>query len=310
MIARFLIRCALLGLPAVGIVSGYIATKARYFPAPRITNNLALNEKLAFTKEDFSGGADVIAIGSSMALNNLSSSEVMGHFGNVRYVNTGAWGMGALEWAMLGPTMADRLKPNTVIVASNLMDFRKADPGLAGDSLGIAKYLDATCELWSYLRHWDAPYYLRQMESNRIRFTDPANYEYLAVDAHGGATLVVPKDRIIMERFNALPPEEAELDEERYAAFNRFARDLEERGIRLVLMQCAYRSGVRTTVGDALQEKHVARLRALLEPMGHLVVDANTRKWPDDLYVDSSHLGQEGAEAMTKYCLDQLSELH
>ena len=305
-----MVRCTLLALPAVGIVAGYIATNARFFPAPRITNNLALNEKLAFTKKHFGAGADVLAIGSSMALNNLSSNVVMEHFGAVSYVNTGAWGVGALEWAMLGPVLADRLKPSTVIVPSNLMDFRKADPGLAADSSGIANYLDATCEPWSYLRHWDAPYYLRQMESNRTRYTDPANYEYFGVDAHGGATLVVPKDRIIMERFNAPPPEGAELDEVRYAAFNRFAGDLEERGIRLVLMQCAYRNGVRTSINDALQEKHVARLRALLEPMGHVVVDANSRRWLDDLYVDSSHLGPEGAEAMTRYCLDQLDGAH
>lgn len=306
MVVRFLIRCSLLALPALGMLVGYVALKWRFFPAPRITNNIALNEKLAFTKQHFSAGADVLAMGSSMALNNLSSEQVMEHFGPVRYVNTGAWGVGALEWAMLGPILAERSKPHTVIVASNLMDFRKGEPALAADSSDIASYMDATSETWSYVGHWDTPYYLRQMESNRIRYTDPANYEYLGLDAHGGATLAVPQDRIITERFNAPPPAEDELDEERYVAFFRFARALKERGIRLVLMQFAYRDGVRTASSDALQMKHLTRVRAELEPMGHVVLDANSRRWPDGLYVDSSHLGREGAVAMTRYCLDQL----
>ena len=93
MVTRFLLRCTLLGIPALGLIALYCLPQARFFPSPRITDNIAVNEKLAFAKAHFPDGADVLAIGSSMTLNNLSSGAVMEHFGNVRYLNAGAWGI-------------------------------------------------------------------------------------------------------------------------------------------------------------------------------------------------------------------------
>ncbi|MBV6404655.1 MAG: hypothetical protein IT228_12615 [Flavobacteriales bacterium] len=303
MVGRFIRRCLLLGLPALAIPGAYLWTLRETVPAPRITNNIALNEKLAFVRERFPDGVDVLAVGSSMTLNNLASAGVVAHFGTERYVNAAAWGLGAAELPVLGTLLTDRLRPHTVLVATNLMDFRSAGRQLGTDSAAMARYLDGGSRWAGHLRHWDAPYLLRQAEANRIRFHDPGNYEYLGFDGHGGATLDVPAARIDRARFNEAPPSADQLDEARYAAFAGFARWLHDRGVRLVVLQCAYRDGLRTPAVDALQRAHTGRLRDLLEPLGHTVIDANAHRWPDSLYVDGSHLGRAGAARFTDICL-------
>lgn len=303
MVGRFILRCVLLGLPALAIPIAYLLLLRDTVPAPRITNNIALNEKLAFVRGHFANGVDVLAVGSSMTLNNLASAGVVAHFGTDRYVNAAAWGLGAAELPVLGTLLTDHLRPHTVLVATNLMDFRSAGRQLGTDSAAMARFMDGEPLWMSYLRHWDAPYLLRQAEANRIRFRDPGNYEYLGFDDHGGATLDVPADRIDRARFNETPPGAGQLDDARYAAFAHFAGWLKQRGVRLVVVQCAYRDGLRTPALDALQQTHVRQLRTMLEPLGHTVIDGNAQRWPDSLYVDGSHLGRAGAAQFTDICL-------
>ncbi|MBK6753153.1 MAG: hypothetical protein IPH53_10765 [Flavobacteriales bacterium] len=309
MVFRFALRCFLLALPAAAMVVAYAMLYKPYFPAPKVTNNIALNEKLAFAKRNMPEGVDVLGLGSSMSLNNLNSKAVMEHFGAVRYLNAGAWGVGAAELSEVGPLLVDRLKPRIVLLSTNLMDFKRGGHTmvLGEDSSAMASYMSAHNEALSYVLHWDMSYYLRQMEANKVRFTDAANYEFLAFDAHGGASLNVPPERISRSRFELPPPIESELDEDRYAAFAEFARYLHQHEVQMILMECAYLDGMRTAEHNALQAKHLARLRAVLEPLGHRIVDANQGSWPDALFVDSSHLREKGAEAMTRFCLAQLN---
>ena len=307
MVRQFLYRCFLLGLPTLGLLVLYCLPQARYFPAPRVTDNLSINEKIAFAEKHFPQEVDVLAMGSSMTLNNLNSAEIMAHFGNVRYLNAGAWGTGAAELAVYGPALAKRFSPKMVIVSTNLMDFAAQPNILAEDSLVLARSFREPPFL-GYLRHWNAPYYLREMETNRIRFNDQGNYEYLGYDEHGGATLSVPPERINQPRFDLAPTTADELSPERYEAFTRFAEDLNHRNIRLVVLESAYRNGVRTAQSDGLSDMHVTKLRSIIEPLGGILIDANQRRWDDSLFVDSSHFGPEGSKEYTAYCLAQLRE--
>lgn len=304
MVRRFILRCLLLGLPAVGLLALYAISGARWFPAPRITPNLSVNEKLAFAKSRFAQGVDVLALGSSMTLNNLNSAAVMQHFGQVRYLNAGGWGIGAAGLSMLGPVLVDRLDPRLVIVSTNLMDFTAQPDMLAGS--GKAMDRSFTEPQWlGYLRHWDIPYYLREMELNKVRFTDSGNYEYLRFDEHGGAPLDIPKYRINPARYGLLPPTSKDISEKRYADFGRFVQYLHRKGVRLAVFESAYRDGVRTAASDSLDRAHVARLRAMLRPGEDVLVDAGQRHWPDSLFVDSSHFGPAGSMAYTRYCLGE-----
>lgn len=310
MIPSFIARILKLGFFALLIPVVYLFAQRTYFPAPRFTANIAVNEKLAFIRNNVPEKLDVLAVGSSMTLNNLNSEAVMQHFGNIAYLNAGAWGTGASEVHLLGTLLAKKYRPKTVLVATNMMDFRRQENVLAEDSSCIATFVNGRAIWLSYLSHWNAPYYLRNSESNKLRLTDQANYEYLGFDAHGGATLIFPPERIDQNRFNAGPPKAEEMDEERYADFAQFAKDLRAMDIDLVVLECAYRDGMRTAEIDQRHAAHVERLRTMLQLHGHTIIDANQRRWDDALYVDSSHLSAEGSKEFTRWCLGRLGAVN
>ena len=305
MIISFIARILKWGFFALLIPVLYLMVQYRYVPAPLSDAEYSVNEKLAFAATVFLKSW-MCSRSLQAGLDNLNTEAVLDHYGKIAYLNAGAWGTGASELRLLGSILARKYQPKTVIVATNMMDFKKEENVLAEDSASIVSFVDGSLTWLSYLKHWNAPYYLRQSESNELRFTDPANYEYLGFDAGGGATLVVPADRIDQGRFNAGPPKSELMDEERYRAFTEFARNLRSMNIDLVVLECAYRDGLRTKENDTQQAQHVARLRTMLVPLGHTIVDANERHWPDSLYVDGSHFGEAGSKEFTAWCLARL----
>ena len=64
-------------------------------------------------------------------------------------------------------------------------------------------------------------------------------------------------------------------------------------------------------MNDGTRERvraHVQRLRDILEPMGHQVLDTSDRDQPDSLYSDYSHFNTSGAYAFSTYALGKLTK--
>lgn len=308
MVGRFLLRCLLYAIPIAAMLVAYCGWNARFFPAPHVTNNLAVNEKVAAfgSRGSAAKKPDVLAFGSSMALNNLASEEVIAHFGATNYFNLGAWGLDMEQTCDLALSFAEAYRPKTIIVVGNLMDYaaslERSELAL-GPVMGLAEH---GAGITAYLLNPDLVYYLRQMESNKLRYTDPGNYECLKMDAYGGVALDVPKDRIIEERWVRPVPEAGDLAEEHYVALDRFAADLRAMGIDLVYVAPPYRDGVRTPQALVTIAQHAARIKDLLTRSGQRYCDGTDRQWPDDLFCDSSHLNGDGAKVFTAHALRRL----
>lgn len=309
MVLRFLRQCLLLSLPIVAALAGWLWLVRDDLPAPKVTNNVALNEQLEAFRSRDPRQLDVLAIGSSIALNNLSSQGVMEHFGPVAYRNMGAWGMDLGHIADLLPALVERSRPRTVLLPCNLMDFERRDHVLQMDSASVVKALDRRREWTGYLGHWDAPWYLRQTRLQHIRRNDPGNYEYLGFDAHGGAPLQVPPERVDPARHELRPPAADDLDPALYLRLERLAQELHERDVVLYVMAAPFREGVMDEEARRTMEAHVARLREAVEPHGHQVLDATRQDWPDELFCDSSHLNGDGALVLTRHLLRPLRTL-
>lgn len=308
MTGPFLRRISLLGLPIVLATALYMYAYRDTFPAPRVTTNIALNEKLALFKRSGAVPPDIVAAGSSMALNNLDTRAVQEHFPGASYLNFGAWGLGLDDTRALIGMLQARHHARTVLICTNLMEFSTEMPGLAIDTAEMARYVWREREWTAYVRHPMPSYYLRQMESNRIRASDPGNYEYLHFDAGGGSTLDVPPERLDPRRWKKSPPPPERMLEEPYRIAADIGRRLRDQGTRLVWVHAPFREGL---MDDALRERvrlHIERLRAILGPQGHVVVDGNDRTWPDSLFSDYSHLNARGAHAFTRYALARLGE--
>jgi hypothetical protein len=308
MLRKFLVQCTVLALPILGGILLYGWWNKTYLPAPRLTPNIAVNEKVDRIVRLQREGADVLSLGSSMTLNNLASGPVLAHFKGLRYVNAGAWGMGAGELIQFGPMLVERLKPSIVLVAMSPLDMIKGSRLSPRDSAAIVRHLDSARPMMGYLWHREAAYYLRQMELNRIRFDDPGNYEYLGYDASGAALLQVDPERREQGRYAEVPPSYDKLKQERYEAFARFANYLAERDIRMIVLSSPFREGLTNEAVNALFAQHHARLHGILDPLGHTLLEAGDRTWPDALYADASHFNADGAQRFTAHCLAQLRD--
>lgn len=304
MVLRFLRQCMLLSVPIVIGLAGYVALNRDTFPAPALTTNLSVNEQVHRIAKA-GQPVEVLAVGSSMTLNNLASGPVVDHFGTTRYANAGAWGTGAMAVSGMAHALVHGLRPRQVIMVTHLVDFLPGPTMADKDTLAIAEHLRSPNGIWPYLEHWNAPYYLRQMRSNRIRFHDPTNYEYLGFDAYGGAALSVPADRVDTARYNEPMPAANKIDEQCYTAFQELAGFLRNQQVEFLVICSPHRDGLRTPEGDALTRAHVGRLRSILNPLGHQLVDAHARQWPDSLFCDANHFDREGAEEFTRWCLEQ-----
>ncbi len=306
MVGRFLREVFLYSLPIAAGIMLYAFSYRTTFPAPRISDNISLNEKMRFYKRTGPEHLDLFAVGSSMTLNNLNSAEVIAHFGAVRYMNFGAWGFSLRNTRDMILALQARNQASTVLVCANLMEFSTEIPDLPLDTAKLMRYLWHDPEAFAYLREPKPSYYLTNMVSNRIRMNDPNNYEYLRFDANGGCTLDVADDKRPDDRWNKpAPPPEAMID----SAYNDVAgigKALAARHVRLIWLHSPFREGVSTTAVHQRVLAHIARLRGILEPMGHTVLDAEAETWPDSLYSDHSHFRSIGARLFTRECLGQL----
>jgi hypothetical protein len=307
MVNRFLKEVFLLCLPILAGVALYAFQYRSAFPAPRISDNLSLNEKLKFYKATGPMPLDVIAVGSSMTLNNLSSRAVIEHFGAVRYMNFGTWGQGLGNTRDMVLALQAHTGARTVLICANLMEFSQELPSLPLDTGMVVRYLWKDPEPVAYLRTHEAAYYLRNMEANVIRRNDAANYEYLGFDANGGATLEVPPELRAQARWDKQPPAPEAMVDSLYRTVEDLGTRLAARHVRLVWFHSPFREGVVTDAVRSRVERHATRLRSLLQPLGHHVLDANDHPWPDSLYSDYSHLNGTGAYRFTAECLSRLS---
>ncbi|MBP7449215.1 MAG: hypothetical protein KA817_04235 [Flavobacteriales bacterium] len=303
---RFLLHALLFGTIALLGIAAYFQLNRHFVPAPRITPNAVLNMKLSHLRHRGTHTAHVLAVGSSMTMNNLGSAAVVDHFQDTSFVNMGAWGMDMEQCTGLAEVLVPYLRPTTVLVVSNLNDLVNDGKHYRIDTTRVANYLMHWSSTASYIRSLKPAYYLREMERNKIRMFDHGNYEFMGVDEHGWAPLDVPAERISRERWDRRPPPTSWLANDQYAAVERLGHYLKERNIRLVFIQSPYRNGVRDAAVDQVVEQHLERLHRILDPLGHRVIDTTDRHWPDELFVDYSHLSRTGAEQFTAYAMEQL----
>lgn len=303
---RFLHNALVFGLLCLLALAAFVFHYRAYIPAPHITGNISLNAKLQMLKERRGQRVDVLAIGSSMTLNNLSSRAVLEALDDSSYLNVGAWGMDVQQCLRLAEVIVPQVRPRTVLMVTNMGDFSGSAERFSADSARIANYLSVWSETGAYLRTRDAGYYLRQMELNATRMNDPGNYERLVFDHFGGVELEVPVDRIDHDRFNKEPPERNDLSDVQYAALDRLAAYLHARGIRFILMRSPYRDGLRTPLVDSTLAYHGARLQAIMDKNNGVLCVPYGQPWPDSLFCDYGHMNAQGAYLFSRRCLEDL----
>ena len=272
-----------------------------FIASPMITNSYSLNEKLYRLPY---GAIDIIAIGSSMTLNNLYSKSIINKFTNSSYYNLSSWGLRFRDVNKLMPIYVEMYHPKRVIIVSNVIDFteqggNKLDPSL------IKRYLISTRRKNYILTNFNLNYLINRSLDNRYNLIHSDVYSSLKYDEYGGVVFQENDFKISQRRWGN-KPDFTKIVEINYVALAELCSFLKEKKIKLIFIQSPLRDElVDGKYIDALQD-HRIKVKKIVLKSGHVFVDTTVYNWPSKYFVDSVHLSNIGSRRLTNIFLNEV----
>ena len=310
-IVLFLALCILLSALIVGGYAFKYHVSFKDFPSPPLSDSYSLNEKIEFlrtSKKD----ATTLAIGSSIALNNLHSETVANRI-HSKFLNTSSWGMNMVDNYTLLKTLNRTYRyTNTVIIASSISEFELPAKKVEYDK--VEKYLvagNAAANMY-HLTCFNLRYYMDNTKYKKLVTEQKNQYEYLVFDQYGGVNIDDTDFKIDERRWNA-SFDKARIIENNYDYVDSISAFCKAKNIRLIFFQSPFREGIYENLGAEKSKQlqdHINRIAAILKRNDHVFIDADKKSWKDSFFIDGEHLSATGAEAFTAYCFDQLDSLH
>jgi hypothetical protein len=308
--ALFSLFCTILSVIIVGIYVFRFRISKKDIPAPPLSDSYSLNEKIEFlraTRKD----AHVLAIGSSIALNNLHSETIAKRIQGSVFLNTSSWGMNMGDNYALLKAIYDVYHPDTLIIASSISEFEL--PAKKADYKRVQKYLtagDFVSDLY-HIRCFNLRYYMDNAKYKKLVQSARNQYEYLVFDQYGGVNIDDKDFKIDPRRWKV------DFDTKKISALNYDYVDsisafCKLKNVKLLFFQSPFRKGIYSNLGVKKTEElqaHVDRIAAILKRDNHILIDADKVLWDDALYLDGEHFSARGAQAFTTYCFDQLDSL-
>lgn len=294
----FIKKTLLFALPCIIALSVLFTLGRDYLAAYRITNSYSFNEKIKFLPPPQT--KKILAIGSSMSLNNLYSPGIIKYLRSDNYVNGSVWGLSIMDAEALAPVFENIYHPSIVICVSNVMDF--ATPQIEYD----------TAELADFLQHKKVPfyqwfsfcsYYLKHSVKNFLNFSSNRVYTSLVFDKWGGVPLSVSKFQTRKTRWNE-PLHFDLINADSYKSLEKLAAFYTKNNIQFIFIQSPVRESIKKTDYKRNMAVHTNKIRQILEHNGQVFKDLSVAVYSDTLFVDSAHLNENGARRLTKEVFD------
>lgn len=265
-----------------------------FIAANRISNSISFNEKIKWIPA--AKKIDVITFGSSMSLNNISSSEILTYFDTNKYLNVSSWGINMNDIEKLLPLFKRTYNPTIVICASNIIDFSNNK---------IIKYniVDVEEEInnkWKkfHINLFDI-YYFRKTLTNRKDMTSNKIYGSLLFDSYGGVSLANENFERLDSRWNQEINFEV-IDKTAYENLKNISTYLYENNIQFIFIHTPVRKVLHTKKYYKQINNHVLKIKTILNQRDQLFIDLSSLELSDSLFADSSHLNKIGADSISK----------
>lgn len=304
---KFLFQLVLfLIIPFISVLL-LILNIVRYtIPPPQLSSSLSLNAKLEFIKAQKKKQFDILAIGSSISLDNINSREMTNYFGE-NYLNCSAWGQNMKENYQFLKLYYSHFHPQIIFTVGNYMDFNNNEKTIKIDQVSdylfgnyspIKTYID-----FKYLLKTPKEYYLTLQSDKR--------YDYLKFDKNGGINFNPKNFQINPSRWDGYKFSELNISAEQFEYLDSIAVFCREKQIPYVFIQSPFRENyVKNLTGDErIQLKNQKKkTHEILRKNGQQYIDGQNMKWDDSLFVDYAHFNRDGSSKFTKYFLEQLKK--
>lgn len=272
---------------------------------PNVSNSLSFNAKMQFLKEKkVDTTINVLAVGSSMTLNNMHSATIAASF-DPAYLNTASWGQSIVDDYKLIKIFTPLYKPKTIIITSNFMDFQNEWSKIKFDLLD--SYLSKTYTKSGF----DLRYNIQNAEKLKEYKQNQNLYDYLNYDMNGGINLDAQYLKIDSLRWKGRAVNESPLDPTQYTYLDSISNFCKTNKIDLIFIQSPLRIGYTAQMNDAQNKfllDHITKVAAILKNGDQQFVNTLDGDWPDDLFADYSHFNEKGARVFTNLFLAEISK--
>ncbi len=279
-------------------------------PALNFSNSYSFNEKILFMK-DYEEKPELVAVGSSMTLNNLYSEVVIENMKTTKYLNTASWGSSMDDNFYFIQLFTQLYNPKSILIVSNMTDFHQEKKEVNYD--WVENYLQSNYfnTIKYAIRDFDKGYYVRSFEYvKKVRFCANNDYECLNYDNYGmvafdTTNFTINKERWIKEYFNETK------NNSQYLYLDSISDYCKEKNIKLLFFDSPVREGLKNTFDEEkknIQSSHIQKIKNSIEKNGHIFIDSSEKQWADSLFVDAIHFNQLGAKVFTTYCFSKIEK--
>jgi hypothetical protein len=275
-------------------------------PAPKFTSSFSFNDKLEFSRNK---KVEILSIGSSMSLNNLSSKIVVDRFNSMSYLNLSSWGIKLKTDFDLLKIQTKIQKIKSLILVSNIIDFTV----IGKDELNenelnvndIENYLKSYDDLKYHLEYFNLRYYFKESllkKGYKIgrNFSMTLNY-----DEFGGALVEPEKFQYNKERWNSSFIKKIDL--KYYTYLDSISNYCKVNNIQFFFFQSPTREKVLNQNSKRILQKHCEKVEKIILKSDGCFVNSNESKWNDSLFIDGIHLNKNGADQFSNYCFNRIS---
>jgi hypothetical protein len=294
--------------------------------APPFISSLSFDEKLRYFREIKPKNSQILAVGSSMTLNNMDSTLIKDRNGRqISTVNFASWGS---QISDLQPVTDFSIKliakPNIVLILSSPVDFRNcSSPTTTNRKYVSFEDFNETDGLNYISSNIPALYYHFKYRDlfNAVNLTNVLNvrqkrnnndtYDSLKFDSGGSIVLEVPKENILPSRWEGSFWKSISISDICYQSLEKFASNLVQNNINLVFVLTPMREAYLNKYDPSREiiTSHRARLTSILKKYNGLLIDArNDLPLTDEYFADALHLNKKGAQLLTRYISEKLNQ--
>jgi hypothetical protein len=293
-------------LGAALLVSAHVFREQ--LPPPPFTGSISFDEKAVWLSKHLSEPCDILAIGSSMTVNNLDSSVFVDH----SFINASSWGMKIQQTDFFLETLLGYLSPKTVIVITAAIDFERDYRGREiFDQKKLTRFFDDGNLFRTHLQYISAMYLLESIGSVTRDRVGRQTYYSLDFDAGGSVPIDLDSEDFerLTDRWEKPVAQEEAIDEANYIGLATMAKRCRERGIQFIFVQPPIREDILTEKDrEFLTKRHWPRLSQICQD-----ADASFHNFHGTLHLkeadfaDSTHLNRQGAQKLSQEILKRVA---
>lgn len=269
-------------------------------PPPNLSNSFSLNDKLHMVRNKKS---NVIAIGSSITLNDLNSDVVVKNLKDTSFLNISSWGLAMKDIYKLLKSYSMVHIPRILIVSSNMSDFYIEPKNF--NYIDVGHYLNSKNTFLYHVKNFNLKYYVMNSYNNKKYKESKHIYESLIYDKYGSVMLDPDHFRIDSARWRvAFINEPVQMNYDYLDSISDFCK---KEKIKLIFLQAPVRKKLFKQMDTTIFERHIKKVETILAKNNVAFVNSTLVDWEDTLYVDAIHFNSNGAKLYTQYCFDMLA---